>query len=470
MTIKRPVAGRSIADLDGTMRIDNERAVLQANALIDGAKMRVALTEPVGTSANVARTREISGTLDDAARAKIAPALSGIVSGPVGIDVSLAEDGSQSVKVDLGKAVLSLPWIGWSKGSGIPAKAQFTIRAAGGITEINDLRLTGEGFGGNGELRVDESGLAAARLSGVRLASGDDFSVTVGRSKGGYSVNLTGTAADIRPALARVKGGASSKDGGNVKIKARLDRVTGFNGEVLSNVDLTYSSRGQQIDDVNLSAITASGQAVVARLVKAGADNTLELTTSDAGAFARFIDIYRNMRGGLLNLRLRDRGANSWRGTVDIRKFSLVGEQRLQSMVSTRAGQDGRSLNEAVRRDIDVSTAQFERGFAQLLLDQGAIRVGSGVVRGVDVGATFQGTVRDANGRMDMTGTFMPAYGLNRLFGELPLIGVLLGNGRDRGLLGITFKLAGPFSQPSLTINPLSIIAPGVFRNIFEFQ
>ncbi|EHK76156.1 hypothetical protein SM0020_20224 [Sinorhizobium meliloti CCNWSX0020] len=470
VTIKRPIAGRSIANLDGTMRIDNERAVLQANALIDGAKMRIALTEPVDASANVKRTREISGTLDEAARAKIAPTLSGMVSGPVGIDVSLAEDGSQSVKADLGKAVLSLPWIGWSKGSGIAAEAHFTIRATGGITEINDFHLTGEGFGGNGELRVDESGLASARLGGVRLASGDDFAVTVDRSRGGYSIDLTGTAADIRPALARVKGGAAAKDGGNVKINARLDRVTGFNGEVLSNVNLAYSSRGQQIDDVDLSAVTASGQAVVARLVKAGADNTLELTTSDAGAFARFIDIYRNMRGGLLNLRLRDRGANSWRGTVDIRKFSLVGEQRLQSMVSTPAGQDGRSLNQAVRRDIDVSTAQFERGFAQLLLDQGAIRVGSGVVRGVDVGATFQGTVRDSNGRMDMTGTFMPAYGLNRLFGELPLIGVLLGNGRDRGLLGITFKLTGPFSQPNLTINPLSIIAPGVFRNIFEFQ
>ena len=44
---------------------------------------------------------------------------------------------------------------------------------------------------------------------------------------------------------------------------------------------------------------------------------------------------------------------------------------------------------------------------------------------------------------MDMTGTFMPAYGLNRIFGELPLIGVLLGNGRDRGLIGVTFKLDG---------------------------
>jgi hypothetical protein len=31
------------------------------------------------------------------------------------------------------------------------------------------------------------------------------------------------------------------------------------------------------------------------------------------------------------------------------------------------------------------------------------------------------------DGRIDMTGTFMPAYGVNRLFGELPLIGALLG-------------------------------------------
>lgn len=470
VTINRPVAGRAVAGLSGTMRIDNTKAVLDANASIDGAKMRIALTEPVDAAAKVARKREISGTLDDVARRKVAPSLSGIVSGPVGIEASLAEDGSQSVRADLGKASLSLPWIGWNKGAGIAAKAEFTVKANDGVTEIGDFRIAGDGFGATGHLRVDDAGLASARLNGVRLASGDDFAVAVDRGKGGFTVALTGTSADIRLPLARAKGESGSGDDGNLKIDARLERVTGFNGEVFSNVSFAYSTRGQQIDDLNLSAVTGSGQAVVGRMVKAGADNTLELTTSDAGALARFTDIYRNMRGGLLNLRLRDRGARSWRGTVDLRKFALVGEQKLQSMVSTPAGQDGRSLNEAVKRDIDVSTARFERGFAQLLLDQGMIRVDSGVLRGVDVGATFQGTIRDANGRMDMTGTFMPAYGLNRIFGELPLIGALLGNGRDRGLLGITFKLTGPFNQPNLIINPLSIIAPGVFRNIFEFQ
>jgi hypothetical protein len=452
------------------MRIDNSKAVLDANASIDGAKMRIALTEPVDAAAKVKRRREISGTLDDAARRKVAPSLSGIVRGPVGIEASLAEDGSQSVKADLGKASLSLPWIGWSKGAGIAAKAEFTVKANDGVTEISDFRIAGDGFGTTGDLRVDDAGLVSARLNGVRLANGDDFAVAVDRGKGGYTAALTGASADIRLPLARAKGESGSGDDGNLKINARLDRVTGFNGEVFSNVSFAYSTRGQQIDDIDLSAVTGSGQVVVARTVKAGADNTLELTTGDAGALVRFIDIYRNMRGGLLNLRLRDRGARSWRGTVDIRKFSLVDEQKLHSIVSTPAGQDGRSLNQAVRRDIDVSTARFERGFAQLSLDQGVIRVDNGVLRGIDVGATFQGTIRDANGRMDMTGTFMPAYGLNRIFGELPLIGVLLGNGRDRGLLGITFKLTGPFNQPSLAINPLSIIAPGVFRSIFEFQ
>ena len=101
---------------------------------------------------------------------------------------------------------------------------------------------------------------------------------------------------------------------------------------------------------------------------------------------------------------------------------------------------------------------------------RGALSLENGVVRGEQIGATFQGMLRDAAGNMDLTGTFMPAYGLNRLFAELPIIGSILGNGRDRGLLGITFKLEGPYEAPKMTVNPLSLIAPGVFRNIFEFQ
>ncbi|MBZ7921781.1 DUF3971 domain-containing protein [Ensifer adhaerens] len=472
VSVNKALEGRPVTDLVGTFRVDNQQAVLDADAKIEGAKVKVALTEPVDPSSTVKRSRHISGTLEDGVWQKITSGPSKIISGPITVDVAIDETGKQKVKVGLTKAALSLPWIGWSKGVGIPAEAQFTSSMDGDLATISDFAVAGDGFGARGNLQVNDSGLVSADLNNVRLAQGDDFKVSVDRSKGGYTATLRGAAADIRPILAQMKAGSDQNQGGSddITVKAQLDRITGFNGESLSNVNLVYAERGSQIEDVNLSAVTGSGQALVARIAKAGADNTLELTTGDAGALARFADIYQNMRGGLLNLKLRDRGGRSWRGSVDIRKFQLVGEQRLQSMVSTPTGADGRSLNQAVRRDIDVSSARFERGFAQLALDRGAIRVDGGVLRGTDVGATFQGTVRDGNGIMDMTGTFMPAYGLNRIFGELPLIGALLGNGRDRGLLGITFKLNGPFNQPKLTINPLSIIAPGVFRSIFEFQ
>jgi len=172
----------------------------------------------------------------------------------------------------------------------------------------------------------------------------------------------------------------------------------------------------------------------------------------------------------LLNMQIRLGAGDNWDGSIDIRRFSLVNEQRLHSIVSTPVGEEQRSLNSAVKRNIDTSAQRFQRGFARIVSQNGVVSIENGVVRGDQVGAVFQGTVRNQRGRMDMTGTFMPAYGLNRLFAELPLIGIILGNGTDRGLIGITFKLTGKLESPDLIVNPLSIIAPGVFRNIFEFQ
>ena len=52
----------------------------------------------------------------------------------------------------------------------------------------------------------------------------------------------------------------------------------------------------------------------------------------------------------------------------------------------------------------------------------------------------------------------------------MPLFGPLLGNGRDRGLIGVTYRLRGNANKPTLNINPLSVVAPGIFRSIFEYR
>jgi hypothetical protein len=68
-----------------------------------------------------------------------------------------------------------------------------------------------------------------------------------------------------------------------------------------------------------------------------------------------------------------------------------------------------------------------------------------------------------------MSGTFVPLYGINNVFGQIPVLGLLLGGGSNEGLFGITYEVVGTLSQPVLRVNPVSAMAPGVLRKIFEF-
>lgn len=476
VNVAKDFSGRKLSELDATLEIDPSAARLKGKGLLDGVPMEIHMVEPVDKALGAKRERVVTLTLDNDGRKRLTPGLDDILQGSMKAELTYVSDTEWRVRADLGSAVLSLPWAGWSKGRGIAAKADFDLLQRDGSTHVDNLTLTGDGFGAAGNLVVGTSGLTSADIDSMKLSASDSFSVRVRKSGGGYQVKVNGKSVDVRSVIAEIKApGDGQGDGTSAKsvpisVEAKLDRVTGFAGETLSSVNFVYGNGGGRVTALNLSAVTDNGQAVIAKLAAGQNGDELSLTSSDAGSILRFINLYTRMRGGLLNLKLMSPDNKNWNGSVDIRSFRVENEERLQSIVSSPAGADGQSLNNAVKRDIDISSEKFQRGFALIALNNGSVSLDNGVVRGEQIGATFQGTIRDAAGNMDMTGTFMPAYGLNRLFGELPVIGLLLGNGRDRGLLGITFKLTGPTSAPRLTINPLSIIAPGVFRSIFEFR
>ena len=68
---------------------------------------------------------------------------------------------------------------------------------------------------------------------------------------------------------------------------------------------------------------------------------------------------------------------------------------------------------------------------------------------------------------MNLGGTFVPLFGVNNLFSQVPLLGPLLGGGRHEGLLGLNYKITGSAANPELNVNPLSVLAPGFLRQIF---
>jgi hypothetical protein len=61
----------------------------------------------------------------------------------------------------------------------------------------------------------------------------------------------------------------------------------------------------------------------------------------------------------------------------------------------------------------------------------------------------------------------VPAYTLNAVFGNIPLLGPLLTGEKGSGIFAATYRMKGKIENPDVTINPLATLAPGFLRGLF---
>ncbi len=473
LAVAKLIDGQMVTEADGSITVDPKKAVISAQGRLNGIPAEIDLTEPLETD-GPPRSRKVMLVIDDKTREAFMPGLSTLLAGTVKVALDRNDDGSEDISADLTGAKLTIPWAGWSKGPGVPADVSFTMTGDGAARTLSNFDLDGKSFAIDGKVALNGGSLSSADFDKVQLNRGDDVAVSVKRSAKGYAVSIRGNALDARPLIKQFTSDAdtAAKAAGSdaISVSADIKSLTGFHDERLANLKLDYSVAGSKVDGLKVSATASSGAAIDIADTASGGRRSLTMKSADAGAVLRFLDIYEHMQGGALSLVLSGDSNGPIRGSVDARSFLVVDEPKLASIVSTRPAGSNRSLNEAVKADIDTSRVTFERGFAEIEKGQGYLNLANGLLRGPSIGATFQGTLYDRNDNMDVTGTFMPIYGLNRIFGELPIVGALLGNGRDRGLIGVTFRLKGKAGKPELDVNPLSVIAPGIFRSIFEFR
>lgn len=472
LNIAKPFDGHMLSNASGTLFVDRQSAVIEARGLLNGLPAHFSVVEPL-LGSSVSARRDIRLELDDKSLARVAPGLSAIVSGRLSVAVDDEAGSKRKVRADLTNAVLSIPWAGWRKGAGIPAEASFVMTGENNALSLSDLTISGDGFRIAGAATLSGGRIAKAVFDRVELNRGDRFRLQIDRHNGGYKLDIHGEQIDarsiIRQVLAEPEAAKTGLEDMPIWLSARSSSLTGFGNEKLSDVTINYVGRGSRILGLSLSAVTGRGGRFTVRAEESEGRRSVQMQSVDAGAILRFLDIYQYMQGGSIDLRLAGKVDGPLRGQVDARDFWLVNDPRLRSLL-TSAPEPHRSGGAGNSGNIDVSRARFERGFARLEKGDNYLNIADGVLRGVEIGSTFQGTLYDPAGQMSITGTFMPAYGLNSMFAQIPIFGVLLGNGRDRGLIGITYKLSGDAKAPRLAINPISAIAPGIFRSIFEFR
>lgn len=413
-------------------------------------------------------------TLDDAARARLGIDTVGMLSGPVPVKISgrLADDkdGRMTVDADLTQAKIDNLLPSWVKQPGKQARASFTLASAGKGKRFEDIVIDGSGTQVKGNIELAENGdLIQAAFPVFSMADGDKTSLRAERGPDGtLKVTLRGDVFDGRGFVKGTLGNtandpkAKKNQIDDIDMDIRLGAVVGFNGEALRGVDLKMSRRNGTIRNLALNAKIGRDTPLIAdmrsRSDQRGGKQVIYLETGDAGALFRFTDMYPKMAGGQMWVAIDPptKEQAPQEGIVNIRDFAVKGEAALDRIANQN---QGASRSGGV--DFSRLRVEFVRG-------GGRVSFREGVVRGPTIGATMDGSIDYAKNDVHMRGTFVPLYGLNNAFGQIPIVGLFLG-GSNEGLLGVTYEVTGPTGSPTLRVNPISAVAPGLLRKFFEF-
>jgi hypothetical protein len=446
---------------------NNQGYWIRGDVKINGVPAALDYRKPRDADADV----RIQATLDESGRSKLGFDLSGFLMGPVPIKLSgrvLAQESDSrfAIEADLTQAKVDNLLPGWSKAAGRAGRATFTLVNKPGVTRFEDLVVEAPGASVKGVVEVDASGdVLSANFPVFSPSDGDKTTLKADRSADGtLRVTVRGDVYDGRGFIKSTMSGASNrkqKHDKDIDLDLKLGAVVGFHGETLRGLDLRVSRRSGVITSLALNAKLGRDSPLTGDVRGRGTNGrqVVFVETNDAGAFFRFNDIYPKIFGGEMWVALDPHSADAapQEGILNIRDFAVRGEAALDRVAAAPQQPGGPPPG------VDFSRLRVD--FTRSL---GRFTVRDGLVKGPAIGATVDGYIDYNRDDVRMRGTFVPLYGLNNMFGQIPIVGLFLG-GSNEGLLGVTYEVVGPPSTPVLRVNPISAVAPGLLRKFFEF-
>jgi hypothetical protein len=414
---------------------------------------------------------KLLATLDDASRARLGFDLGPAVSGAVPIKLigkigAPDRDSRMGIEADLTSLKLDNILPGWVKLPGKSSRAVFNVVQKQQSTRLEDIVVDGGGVSIKGSVEIDQNGdLVSANFPTYSPTEGDKTTLKAERGPDGVvKVTMRGDVFDgrgfLKSAISGKEGDAKSKTKNiDFDLDLKLGAVAGYYGEALRSVDCKLSRRNGVIRNFALSGKLGRDTPLLGDLRgRSQGRDVIYLETNDAGAFLRFTDTYAKMMGGELQLAMDPPTVepSTKDGLISVRDFSVKGEAALDRLAANGPG--------GVQNCIS-----FSRVRAEFTRQNGQLTIRDGVVKGATVGGTIEGSIDYPGNQVRMSGTFVPMYGLNNMFGQIPIVGLFLGGGSNEGLIGVTYEVVGSPGQPVLRVNPISAMAPGVLRKIFEF-
>ncbi len=190
---------------------------------------------------------------------------------------------------------------------------------------------------------------------------------------------------------------------------------------------------------------------------------SLKVTSGDAGATFGAFGVLKNMRGGALTID----------GTYDDvdPKGPLTGSVKITDYQVVKAPLLARILTVASLTGaadvLDGSGIHFAKADVPFTLVDSIVTLKDARTSGTELGLTANGQIDLDRDQLALEGTIVPAYAINSIVGDIPLIGSLLAGEKGGGLIAFSYSVKGPAGNPDVSVNPLSALTPGFLRGLF---
>jgi hypothetical protein len=344
---------------------------------------------------------------------------------------------------------LRLDALGFSKAAKTKASLDLEARLSRQPV-VERMVLKAPGLEVRGRITTRENG-GLAEADFERVIAGDwlDAPVTLNGNGKGRAPDLTvsGGTIDLRN-MPKAKGGP----GGGGPFQLRLDRLVISKGISLTDFRGEFGVKGglngSFVADVNGKARV---QGVVA---PAKAGSALRITSDNAGAVMAAAGIFDKGRGGTLDMTLIPRGPEGeYTGKATFTRMRVQDAPALAELLSAVSVV---GLLEQMNGD----GLAFNNGRVDFILTPTAVEISKGSAVGASLGISFAGLYLSDGGRIDLQGVISPIYLLNG-------VGEILTR-RGEGLFGFNYRLSGSTDNPKVSVNPLSVLTPGMFRELFR--
>ncbi len=437
--------------------VDDDSLSIKGPATLDGIPVDLSWSRPIGPGSGKVSSAtgaiQLSQSSLEAFNIGLPPgSVSGQAQGEFTLDLVRGEPPKLRLTSDLQGLGLKIDALGWRKPR--EQAGTFSVEAELGPTpDIKGLSIDVAGLSATGTVDLKpEGGFDRAVFSPLKVDDRLNSNVEViGRGKGRpVALFVRGGSVDIRKF--GVTDGKRGRGGGPLEMA--LDNVT-----VTDNITLT-GFRGSFRNDRGLDGtFTArlNGKAdLKGIIVPTDRGLAVRVQSADGGGILAASGIFRNGRGGEMDLTLQPNGKpGEFNGRLTI---SNIRVKKAPALADLLAAVSVVGLLEQLSGD-GISFDSVEADF--LLTSRGVSLKRSSAV-GASMGITMEGIYDTVARRMDMQGVVSPIYVVNGLFGAL------FAPRKGEGLIGFNYGLTGSADNPRVQVNPLSALTPGIFREIFR--